>query len=132
MDLNLYEVMKEVPVLALKYHFWFWTPSGLNLDLNLPPSRIQMVQISSFVANKDMLWLRAFLDIIFEILDIIVVILGDIICPTSKSQGWFSFKQKYLIDRVREYCKKYCNQYHILKGNTEDAKELLKLCQDFR
>ena len=27
------------------------------------------------------------IDIIFQILDIIVVILGDIICPTSKSQG---------------------------------------------
>ena len=41
-------------------------------------------------------------------------------------------KQKDPIVRVRKYFTKHCNQYHILKGNTEDAKELLKLCQDFR
>ena len=53
-----------------------------------------MGQIGSFDANQDMSRLRAFLNIIYEkftlffqILDIIVVILGDIICPTSKSQG---------------------------------------------
>ena len=41
-----------------------------------------------------MSWLRVFLDVIFwkqtlfcQLLDIIYVILGDIICPTSKSQG---------------------------------------------
>ena len=28
---------EKVPVLALKYHFWFWPPAGLNLDLNPTP-----------------------------------------------------------------------------------------------
>merc|ERR1712051_1101040 len=46
-------------------------------------------QICYFVANHVMSRLRAFLDVIFcQILDIIYVILVDIICPTSKSQGW--------------------------------------------
>ena len=34
---NLYEIMNKVPVLALKWTFWFWPPPGLNLDLNLTP-----------------------------------------------------------------------------------------------
>ena len=43
---NTHEFMKTVPLLTLKYHFWFGPPSGLNLDLNLTPPRILCLRYS--------------------------------------------------------------------------------------
>ena len=39
---NLYEIMNKMPVLALKWTFWFRPPPGLNLDLNLTPPHMYL------------------------------------------------------------------------------------------